>query len=184
MLPKENNKLIIIEDFLFPPKHPGGRPRIQVDIEKAYELGTLHCTMQECASHFGCSIDALQNNPEFNLAYKKGLDDGRETLRRLQIDKAMGSQAILLTNPETGEVIKDDKGRPIISRPGYAPDTTMQIWLGKQLLGQRDVQLIGGDESRPIKLEFALVKSKEDIPKLKEGENNEGIDEVHAEEDN
>jgi hypothetical protein len=50
----------------------------------------------------------LQDDLEFCGAYKKGLENGRSSLRRIQWKAAL------------------------------AGNTTMQIWLGKQYLGQRE----------------------------------------------
>jgi len=58
----------------------------------------------------GCSHDTLARDEEFCVVHKKGMDEGKTSLRRLQWQTARG-------------------GNP-----------TMQIWLGKQYLGQRDKQ--------------------------------------------
>ena len=94
--------------------------------------------------------------------FKKGLEQGRKSLRRLQFEKAEGCPAELLKDPVTGGYVRDDKGRPIILKPGYAPDTTMQIWLGKQQLGQTDTQNIRIDGEKRVEV---IIKNYEKEPK-------------------
>lgn len=93
-------------------KHKGGRPRIDINLEELRKLCELHCTDEEIASWLGVSLrtitDRKQDDDEFLRVYKKGFADGKMSLRRLQ-----------WTSAEKGNI-------------------TMQIWLGKQLLGQAD----------------------------------------------
>ena len=116
---------------------PIGRPPGELDFEKVFELGKIQCTVSECAAVMGFDEGTLRNSQEFNDTLKKGAEEGRKSLRRLQFDKAKGQEAKLFTDKD-GNIIKDEKGKPFIIQPGYAPDTTMQIWLGKQQLGQTD----------------------------------------------
>ena len=94
-----------------PGKKPGkgagaGRPRLRIDPDLVKQMAGILCTMEEMASVLGCSVDTLERN--FADAIKKGRDQGRAALRRLQWQ---GAQS----------------GNP-----------TMLIWLGKQLLAQTD----------------------------------------------
>lgn len=118
-----------------------GRPKIIIDYEQVAKLAHIQCTQEEIAAHLGCSVDTLTRDNTFCGIYKKGLEGGRKSLRRLQWAKAEGIPAIQATK-EDGSPAWDDKGRPIFLRPGTAPDTTMQIWLGKQTLGQTDQQSV------------------------------------------
>ena len=59
----------------------------------------------------GVSVRTLQRDDEFCRLYKNGIDNVKSTLRRLQLKSAMA---------------------------GSIP---MQIWLGKQYLGQREPQM-------------------------------------------
>lgn len=92
--------------------HKGGRPRIEIDLEELRKLCELHCTDEEIASWLGISVETITNrkqtDEEFIRVYKKGFADGKQSLRRLQWE-----------NAKKGNI-------------------TMQIWLGKQLLGQAD----------------------------------------------
>ena len=116
---------------------PIGRPNIELDYNTVFELGKIQCTISECAAVIGCDEGTLRNSTEFNDTLKKGAEVGRKSLRRLQFAKAEGQDAKIYVD-SAGKEPKDDKGRPIVIQPGYAPDTTMQIWLGKQQLGQTD----------------------------------------------
>ena len=93
-------------------KHAGGRPRLTFDLRQVEDLGKIQSTHSELAAVLGCSLDTvkdwLRNDPEFSTAYQKGLEHGKSSLRRIQWKNALGG------------------------------NTTMQIWLGKQYLGQQD----------------------------------------------
>jgi hypothetical protein len=94
-------------------KHPGGRPRMEFDLRLVEDLGKIQSTHSELAAVLGCHLDTvkdrLKNDAEFSAAYEKGLENGKSSLRRIQWKAALGG------------------------------NTTMQIWLGKQYLGQRDM---------------------------------------------
>jgi hypothetical protein len=87
---------------------PAGRPKIQLDYNAIEKMAMMMCTQQEIASFLGCSVDTLQRDEKFCGLYKKGQDNGKMSLRRMQWESAK-------------------KG-----------NVTMQVWLGKQYLGQRD----------------------------------------------
>ena len=107
-------------------KHPGGRPRLQFDLRLVEDLGKIQSTHAELAAVLGCSLDTvkdrLAHDPEFSTAYQKGLENGKSSLRRIQWKAAL------------------------------AGNTTMQIWLGKQYLGQRDMHSteLTGAEGKPL----------------------------------
>ena len=89
-------------------KNNGGRPRKPIDYEQVERLAEIMCTQEEIATLFDVHVSTLVKYPEFHEAYKRGLETGRKSLRRMQYDSAQ-------------------KG-----------NVTMQIWLGKQYLGQKD----------------------------------------------
>ena len=93
-------------------KHPGGRPRLEFDLKLVEDLGKIQSTHSELAAVLGVSLDTikrrLKDDAEFCTVYEKGLENGKSSLRRIQWKAALGG------------------------------NTTMQIWLGKQYLGQRD----------------------------------------------
>ena len=87
-----------------------GRPKFQIDYNLVEKLANIQCTQQEIATFLGCSTDTLQRDEQFCDIYKKGQENGKMSLRRMQFKSA-----------EQGKV-------------------PMQIWLGKQYLNQRDRQ--------------------------------------------
>jgi hypothetical protein len=89
-------------------KGKAGRPKIVIDWELVQKLAHIQCTQTEIASTVGVSVDTLHRHAEFAEVYKRGSEGGKKSLRRMQFESAT-------------------KG-----------NVTMQIWLGKQYLGQRD----------------------------------------------
>ena len=85
-----------------------GRPKKFIDLELVEKLAHIQCTYPEIASTLGVSVDTLQRHKDFAATYKRGAEGGRKSLRRMQFESA-------------------NKG-----------NITMQIWLGKQYLGQSD----------------------------------------------
>lgn len=103
-------------------KHPGGRPKSAIDYAAVEKLAAIHCTQEEIASFLGVSTRTLQRDDEFCRIYKKGLETGKASLRRAQFKKALGG------------------------------DTSMLIWLGKQMLGQQDHVKNDVSVDQPIRL--------------------------------
>jgi len=90
-----------------------GRLRIEFDLEMVEALGRLGATAEEMAHVLPASQSTVEHRmtdptSDFYNAYKRGQSNLKVSLRRQQISMAL-------------------KG-----------DRTMCIWLGKQLLGQRD----------------------------------------------
>ena len=92
-----------------------GRPKKVIDWALVEKLSTIQCTTAEIAKIVGVSEARLDHDKEYIRIHKKGLDEGRMSLRRLQWQKA-----------NEGNV-------------------TMLIWLGKQYLGQKDRQEVTGE---------------------------------------
>lgn len=88
-----------------------GRPKKFIDLELVEKLAHIQCTHAEIASTLGVSIDTLQRNKDYAEVKRKGAEGGRKSLRRMQFESA-------------------NRG-----------NVTMQIWLGKQYLGQTDHQV-------------------------------------------
>ena len=92
----------------------GGRPRKELSFKTLNKLIQIQCTAEECASVLGVSSDTLDRRlrEEFGVGfaeyYKTHGHMGKVSLRRMQWKSAQ-------------------KG-----------NVTMQIWLGKQMLGQAD----------------------------------------------
>lgn len=95
-----------------------GRPKTKIDKESFEKLCMMHCTLIEIAGFFNCSEDTIENwckenyKATFSDVYKRKSARGNISLRRSQFQSA-----------EAGNV-------------------TMQIWLGKQWLGQKEQQEI------------------------------------------
>lgn len=110
-----------------------GRPQKEINKEQFEELCKMQCTLDEIAGFFKCSPDTIQNwckkeyEEIYSVVYKKYAQDGRISLRRAQLKSALGG------------------------------NVTMQIWLGRQLLGQTDKQVLSLDteeENKKLAKEF------------------------------
>jgi hypothetical protein len=128
-----------------------GRPKADIDIVAAERGASIGCTMEEIATLVGVGrrtlIDRVKVDPELREAIDRGREQGRTTLRRLQWKAA-------------------EDGNP-----------TMLIWLGKQLLGQRDKQEINGAINSDIRVIVELVGEKPTPPPVREieGERSPGV---------
>ena len=91
---------------------PRHRAEQDIDVGELEKLALLHCTQAECAAFFGVTEETmcrvLKRTAAHRDAYQRGLQRGKLSIRRKQYELAM------------------------------AGDKTMLIWLGKQLLGQKD----------------------------------------------
>ena len=94
----------------------GGRPPIPIDKDQFEKLCAIQATEEEIAGWFKCSEDTIRRfcqktyGQQFCEVYKRLSAHGRISLRRTQFKIAEAGNA------------------------------TMAIWLGKQMLGQRDRQ--------------------------------------------
>jgi hypothetical protein len=118
-------------------KYAGGRPRLVFDLRQVEDLGKIQSTHSELAAVLGCSLDTvkdrLRNDPEFSTAYQKGLEHGKSSLRRIQWKNALGG------------------------------NTTMQIWLGKQYLGQSDRRITEVETRQVERWQEALQKAPQEV---------------------
>jgi hypothetical protein len=109
-----------------------GRPKIELNLDNLEQLCRLNCTMPEIASYFDIPLRTLEdkytNEPKIRDAINKGRNQGKLSLRRKQL------QILNETN-----------------------NATMAIWLGKQLLGQRDKHDIITEDRSTGKLSEALA---------------------------
>lgn len=116
MADKKINRSIAVKNgtkAASPQKGDNGRPPFEFDEKQVYIFGMYSATQETMAEYYGVSIDTIRRrmqdeNSEFCRAYKKGAGLGLMKLREAQMAKAL------------------------------AGDSTMLIWLGKQLLGQKD----------------------------------------------
>lgn len=103
----------------------------------------MNATQEEMAAWFNCSVSTIEKRlqePTFRDAYEAGRALGRLSVRREQLE---------------------------LMKKGNA---TMAIWLGKQLLGQRDVTASevtgagGGPQEHKIVVEYARIPPKAPSP--------------------
>jgi hypothetical protein len=92
--------------------NPVGRPRIDIDLGQLEQLCQLNCTIDEIAAVFDCTRKTIERrmseDEQFAQIIDKGRSMGKISVRREQFRIMQGGNA------------------------------SMAIWLGKQLLGQRD----------------------------------------------
>lgn len=108
-----------------------GRPKFNIDYGSVEKLANIMCTQQEIATFLGCDVRTLQRDDEFCRVYKKGMETGKMSLRRWQFESA---------------------------KKGKVP---MQIFLGKNYLGQKDV-IENVDNTQMQKVEELLSKIKDE----------------------
>lgn len=112
------------------------RPKFKIKYEEVTALASIMCTQVEIAAYLGCSVDTLQRDAKFKEVYEAGLNTGRSSLRRLQ-----------WTNAQNG-------------------NTTMQIWLGKQMLDQKQNPELAPDEnadSESLEITYNVKKPKGEV---------------------
>jgi len=106
--------------------NPVGRPRMDIDVEELKRLCRLNCTMEEIGAFFGCDKKTIERRyaeeEDFQQAIDQGRGLGKLSVRRKQMQ------------------IMDEHN-----------SAAMAIWLGKQILGQRDNQDITTD-NKPINI--------------------------------
>lgn len=121
-------------------RKPGaGRPKgtgKAIDLEELGKLCAMQCTHNEIASWFNVSPDTIErraaSDPEFRQVMLSSRDRGLISLRRKQYELALSG------------------------------DRTMLIWLGKQLLGQREKLGVQADNSEgAFTLEELLTSYRE-----------------------
>ena len=95
-----------------------GRPRKEIDFVQFEKLCSLQCTQKEIAAFFEISHDTLsdrckeQYGMTFEDVYAEKSQSGKIAVRRAQMQAAM------------------------------AGDRTMLVWLGKNMLGQKDAHQV------------------------------------------
>ena len=121
-----------------------GRPLKEIDQSLFEKYCRYGGTLEEIADYFECDADTI--NAWCKRTYKQTFSEVLKkhgaflnlSLRRAQLRSALGSD-------EKIEYLPD--GTKIVTK-GQTPSIPMQIWLGKQRLGQTDQPV---DESKPEK---------------------------------
>jgi len=118
-------------------KGKAGRPRIEFDLAQVEGLGQIGATAAEMAAILPASQSTIEHRMadregDFYSAYEKGNGVLKMSLRRTQIQAAM------------------------------AGNTTMLVWLGKQLLGQTDKQDLrhAGARDEPVSFTLELADGR------------------------
>ena len=72
------------------------RPKIPIDYNTVEKLANIQCTQEEIASFLGISVRTLQRDEEFCRIYKKGQENGKMSLRRMQYKLAEKNTAMAI----------------------------------------------------------------------------------------
>jgi hypothetical protein len=109
-----------------------GRKAIAIDASELEKLCALQCTHEDLAAWFGCStrtIEKLSKQPDYAEVMARGRARGRISVRRAQMKLLEAGNA------------------------------TMGVWLGKQMLGQRDVTPIelSGRDGQPLQIGLEVI---------------------------
>ena len=114
-------------------RRPGaGRKPVSIDLLELQKLCTLQCSNEEIGAWFNCSVRTIEKyskKAEFAEVMARGRAKGRISVRRAQMNLLEAGNA------------------------------TMGVWLGKQLLGQRDVTPIevSGANGRPVQVSLEVI---------------------------
>jgi len=94
----------------------------QVDLKLVSDLAGLFCTQTEVCKIVGISERTLRGRADVAEAYKKGQENGKVSLRRMQYRLAEKSpaMAIFLGKQYLGQRDKQESGDEIISLTEYA----------------------------------------------------------------
>lgn len=123
-----------------------GRPRADIDLAELEKLCGLQCTQPDLAGWFGVHLHTIENRVKddtkldlngeqltFREVMDRGYAKGRVSLRRKQMENA-------------------DNG-----------NATMQIWLGKNILGQRDNIEVTGNATGPIETKDVTAREQVEL---------------------
>ena len=109
-----------------------GRPKIPIDFDVVRGMCSVMATEEEIACYFGCTIQTINERCKNEMGctflelFKKNSVGGKISLRRSQFKLAVG-------------------GNP-----------SLNIWLGKQYLGQRDQPGDGDETMRPTPVSVSI----------------------------
>lgn len=85
-----------------------GRPKKEIDYNAVEKLASIQCTQEEIASFLDISVRTLTRDEEFCRLYKKGMDNGKMSLRRHQwkLAERYPAMAIFLGKQYLGQTDK------------------------------------------------------------------------------
>ena len=111
------------------------RPKkYNIEGKKVEQLASYGCTNTEIADFYGCDEALIRKS--YSEFVTKGRTKVKIRLRQVQMAKAIGTEKRVL-DEETG------KYKTVSKNDG---NVSMQIWLGKQILGQADTPQFDEDE--------------------------------------
>lgn len=118
-----------------------GRPRKEISLINFKKLCGLQCTLAEIAAFFECSEDTIERfcKEELDLTFKKAFEQFSQ-VGKISLRRY--------------QFVLAQKSAP------------MAIWLGKQYLGQKDVQVI--EQSLDVKNPYAGL-TEEELRRLADG---------------
>jgi len=114
-------------------KRKAGRPEAKIDWGVVTNYLKAQCDSVGIAGILGISVDTLyrrckiDNKIDYTVFVEQKKSEGKEMLRAVQFKTALGSK-----------------------NEGINPNVTMQIWLGKQYLGQEDKQKVDSTITFPV----------------------------------
>ena len=84
---------------------PAGRPKKEIDYVAVEKLAQIQCTQEEIAGFLNISVRTLLRDEKFCEIYKKGIENGKMSLRRYQFKLAEKntSMAIFLGKQYLGQ---------------------------------------------------------------------------------
>ena len=104
-----------------------GRKPHELDLKAIEALAGIGGTLEEISAVFSHSLSGIKKRKDIMAAVQRGREQGKATLRRMQWEAAKEGNAAIL------------------------------IWLGKQMLGQKDKHEIGGLDGAPVSIEVHFV---------------------------
>lgn len=119
-----------------------GRPVKNIDQAQVEKLAGIGCTLEEMAVVLDCAENTLRRR--FGRAIKAGRLNANASLRRTQWQTATGTATTKTVK------VAPDGATVTTTTEGRAPSAAMQIWLGKQLLGQKEKVEASGPNGGPI----------------------------------
>lgn len=102
-----------------PVKNKGGRPKKEINYKLVEELASIMCTQEEISKILDISVRTLQRDAKFCRVFKKGLEDGKSSLRRNQfkLSETNATMGIWLGKQYLGQRDKfDDENKDIIEK--------------------------------------------------------------------
>lgn len=122
------------------------KPRREIDLVALEKLGTFWCTLDEVAAFFDVGTSTIDERLTESITYD--FDGKQLTFREIfEYGKGKGLASLRRTQME-----KALTGNP-----------TMLIWLGKQLLGQRDNLELTGHNAGPIATTDDAASSRQQV---------------------